>query len=186
MEDREVRQLVAHADVLLNKVESLEDGEAKSIAVETIQILFELYSEGLTRIVEQAVRSNATDLMDGYKRDELISHLLLMHDLHPDSIETRVQQALDEVRPFMESHGGNVELLGVEAGVAHLRLVGSCHGCAASSTTMKLAVEKVVHKFAPELLAIEAEGAVEPPPRPRDGFVPVSMVGTALGIKQNV
>jgi Fe-S cluster biogenesis protein NfuA len=186
MEDREVRQLVAHVDVLLNKVESLEEGEAKSVAVEAIQALFELYGEGLRRIVNQAVQSHAIELLAGHKEDELISHLLLMHDLHPDSIETRVQQALDEVRPYMESHGGNVELLGVEAGVAYLRLVGSCHGCMASSTTMKLAVEKAAHKFAPELVAIEAEGAVEPPSGSMEGFVPVSNVGTAARIKQNV
>jgi Fe-S cluster biogenesis protein NfuA len=186
MEDREVRQLVAQTDVLLNKIESLEEGDAKSLAVQTIQILFELYGEGFARMIHQAAQSNATRVLDGFKQDELISHLLLMHELHPDSIETRVQQALDEVRPYMESHGGNVELLGVEAGVAHLRLVGSCHGCAASSTTMKLAVEKAVHKFAPDLLAIEAEGAVEPPPRPMEGFVPMSSVGTAVRIKQSV
>ena len=183
MEDREVRQLVARADVLLNQVESLEEGEAKSTALETIQILFELYGEGLRRIVNQAAQLTDTKLLDGYKEDELISHLLLMHDLHPDSIETRVQQALDEVRPYMESHGGNVELLGVEAGVAHLRLIGSCHGCMASSTTMKLAVEKAVHKFAPDLLAIEAEGAVEPPSNPLAGFVPISNLGTAVRVK---
>jgi len=186
MDDREVRRLVAQTEALLNQLDSLEEGEAKSVALETIQTLFELYGEGLRRIVEQMTRSSATGLMDAYKQDELISHLLLMHDLHPDPIERRVQQALDEVRPYMESHGGNVELLGVEAGVAYLRLVGSCHGCLASATTMKLAVEKAVHKFAPELLAIEAEGAVEPPPRPLEGFIPVSNVGTATRIEQNV
>jgi Fe-S cluster biogenesis protein NfuA len=186
MDDREVRGLVARTDALLNQLESLEDGEAKSNAVETIQILFELYGEGLRRILEQTTRSNMTGLIDAYKQDELVSHLLLMHDLHPDPIETRVQQALDEVRPYMESHGGNVELLGVKAGIAYLRLVGSCHGCLASSTTMKLAVEKAVHKFAPDLLAVEAEGAVEAPPRPMEGFIPVSNVGTAARIKQNV
>lgn len=186
MEDRDVRQLVAQAEGLLHKVEALEEGAAKSIAVETIQVLFELYGEGLARILNRAVPFDSSGLLKSYKEDELISHLLLMHDLHPDPIETRLQQALDEVRPYMESHGGNVELLGVEAGVAHLRLVGSCHGCLASSTTMKLAVEKAVHKFAPDLLAIEADGAVQPPPRPMEGFVPVSNVGTAARIKQHV
>jgi Fe-S cluster biogenesis protein NfuA len=185
MEDREVRQLVAQTDALLNKVEALEDGEAKSLALETIQLLFELYGEGLARMLSQAVRSDTTALLDGYKQDDLISHLLLMHELHPDDTETRVQQGLDEVRPYMESHGGNVELLSVESGVAHLRLVGSCHGCAASSITMKLAVEKAVHKYAPELLAIEAEGALEPPSNPLEGFVPVSTLGTAARINHD-
>jgi Fe-S cluster biogenesis protein NfuA len=182
MEDREVRQLVAQVDSLLKKVESLEDGDAKSIALETIQALFELYGEGLSRMIHQAVGSNAAELLDDFKQDELISHLLLMHELHPESIETRVQQALDEVRPYMESHGGNVELLGIKAGIAYLRLIGSCHGCAGSSITLKLAVERAVQKFAPDLLAIEADGAVEPPPRLSEGFVPISALGTAARI----
>lgn len=186
MEDREVRQLVAHTNALLNTLESLEEGEAKSLAIETIQVLFELYSEGLRRIIDQGLGSNTANLLDRYKQDELISHLLLMHDLHPDSIESRVQQALDEVRPYMESHGGNVELLGIESGIAHLRLIGSCNGCLASSTTMKLAVEKAVHKFAPDLMAIEAEGAVALPVSPVESFVPVSNIGTAVKVKQNV
>jgi Fe-S cluster biogenesis protein NfuA len=186
MEDREVRQLVAQVDSLLHKVESLEDGDAKSLALETIQILFELYGEALARIIHQMEQSNAAKLLEDFRQDELISHLLLMHDLHPDSIETRVQQALDEVRPYMESHGGNVELLGVQAGIAYLRLVGSCHGCAASSITLKLAVEKAVHKFAPDLLAIEADGAVEPPPSLSEGFVPLSALGTAARISHDV
>lgn len=185
MEDHEVRQLVAQADMLLNKVEGLDDGDAKSVALETIQILFELYGEGLRRVIQQAVQSNSTKLLDGYKHDELISHLLLMHELHPDDLETRIQQALDEVRPYMKSHGGNVELLGVEAGIAYLRLVGSCHGCAASSITLKLAVEKAVQKFAPDILAIEADGAVEPPPKPLEGFVPISTLGTAVRIQHD-
>ena len=86
----------------------------------------------------------------------------------------------------MESHGGNVELLGVKAGIAYLRLVGSCHGCAASSITLKLAVERALQKFAPDLLAIEADGAVEPPSRLLEGFVPISTLGTAAGIKRDV
>jgi Fe-S cluster biogenesis protein NfuA len=185
MEDREVRQLVAQVDSLLHQVESLDDGQVKSLALETIQILFELYGEALARIIHQTSQSEPGTLLDGFRQDELISHLLLMHDLHPDSIETRVQQALDEVRPYMESHGGNVELIGVQAGIAYLRLVGSCHGCAASSITLKLAVEKSVQKFAPELLAIQADGAVEPPARLSEGFVPLSALGTAARVNHD-
>ena len=52
--------------------------------------------------------------------------LLLIHDLYPVPLEERVAEALDTVRPYMESHGGDVELLGIEDGVAQLRLEGSC------------------------------------------------------------
>jgi Fe-S cluster biogenesis protein NfuA/nitrite reductase/ring-hydroxylating ferredoxin subunit len=106
--------------------------------------------------------------------DGLVGSLLLIHDLYPVPIEERVQEALDEVRPYMESHGGNVELLAVEEGVAKLRLTGSCDGCAASSSTLELAVEKALEEKAPDLLGMEVEGAV-----------PSSVTGTALPMAGN-
>ena len=74
-----------------------------------------------------------------------------------------MQEALDSVRPYMESHGGNVELLGIEDGVARLRLEGSCNGCAASASTLELAVEQALQATAPDLEGIDVEGVVEPP-----------------------
>ena len=58
----------------------------------------------------------------------------------------------------MESHGGNVELLGIEDGVARLRLEGSCHGCAASASTLELAIEQALQATAPDLEGIDVEG----------------------------
>ena len=92
----------------------------------------------------------------------MVSSLLLIHGLHPVPVEERVREALDEVRPYMESHGGNVELLGVEDGVVRLRLVGSCDGCAASSSTLELAVEKAIKETAPDVLGMVVEGAAAP------------------------
>jgi Fe-S cluster biogenesis protein NfuA/nitrite reductase/ring-hydroxylating ferredoxin subunit len=88
---------------------------------------------------------------------------MLIHDLYPVPLEERVQEALDSVRPYMESHGGNVELLGIEDGVAKLRLEGSCHGCAASASTLELAVEEALKATAPDLMGMDVEGVVEPP-----------------------
>lgn len=185
MQDQNVRQLVARTEALLRQLEALDEGQGKSLAIECIQALFELYGEGFARLVNQATQEDSTKLLEQYKQDELLSHLLLLHGLHPDGVETRVQQALDEVRPYMETHGGNVELLGVTGGIAYLRLVGSCHGCAASSTTMKLAVEKAIQKFAPDLLGVEAEGAIEAPLDLAAGFVPISSLGTAQRISHH-
>ena len=69
-----------------------------------------------------------------------------------------MQEALDSVRPYMESHGGNVELLGIEDGVARLRLEGSCDGCPASASTMELAIEQALQEAAPDLEGIDVEG----------------------------
>jgi Fe-S cluster biogenesis protein NfuA/nitrite reductase/ring-hydroxylating ferredoxin subunit len=98
--------------------------------------------------------------------DELVSHLLLLHGLHPLPLEARVVAALDEVRPYLESHGGGVDLLGIDDGVVRLALQGSCHGCASSTVTLKLAIEDAIHKAAPDVERIEAEGAAAPAPPP--------------------
>jgi Fe-S cluster biogenesis protein NfuA/nitrite reductase/ring-hydroxylating ferredoxin subunit len=69
-----------------------------------------------------------------------------------------VLEALDTVRPYMESHGGNVDLLGVENGVARLALQGSCHGCAASRSTLELAIKQAIDQHAPDLLGLDVDG----------------------------
>jgi Fe-S cluster biogenesis protein NfuA/nitrite reductase/ring-hydroxylating ferredoxin subunit len=72
-----------------------------------------------------------------------------------------VVQALDTVRPYMESHGGNVELLGIEDGIAKLRLEGSCKSCRASSSTLELAVQQALEEAAPDLLGMDVEGVMD-------------------------
>ena len=85
-----------------------------------------------------------------------------MHGLHPYGVEERVERALEAVRPYLGSHGGDVELLGVtEEGVVRLRLLGSCDGCPSSSVTLELAVEGAIHEAAPEVSAIEIETAAD-------------------------
>src|SRR5207302_10172161 len=93
--------------------------------------------------------------------DELVSHLLLIHGLHPVPVEARVSEALASVTPYLESHGGSVALLGVEGTAVRLRLQGSCSGCPSSSVTLKLAIENAIRKSAPEVEQVIAE---EPEP----------------------
>jgi Fe-S cluster biogenesis protein NfuA/nitrite reductase/ring-hydroxylating ferredoxin subunit len=116
----------------------------------------------MMEVVAQGEEGETT--FEAFAEDELVSSLLLLHGLHPQDVETRVVRALEEVRPYLQSHGGNVELLGVEGGVARLRLQGSCSGCPSSTMTLKLAIEEAVQKAAPDLEGIEAEGVTEPKP----------------------
>jgi Fe-S cluster biogenesis protein NfuA/nitrite reductase/ring-hydroxylating ferredoxin subunit len=161
LQDAEARDRVAKLEALLEDVESLEDPVARDKATAVVQALVELYGAGLERIVSEIAERDGGELADAMAADELVSHLLLLHDLHPVPLEARVLGALDEVRPYLESHGGDVELLGVEDGVVRLRMEGSCEGCPSSSATLKLAIEEAIHKAAPDVEAVEADGAVE-------------------------
>jgi Fe-S cluster biogenesis protein NfuA/nitrite reductase/ring-hydroxylating ferredoxin subunit len=150
MEDRE---LIAGVERLLDELESLSDPAARDVALEAVQAVLMLYGAGLERIVSRVGTATASTLV----ADELVEHLLLLHGLHPVSVEERVRSALDGVRPYLGSHGGDVELLGVCDGVARVRMRGSCEGCPASAMTLKLAIEDAVLKAAPDVERVEAE-----------------------------
>lgn len=157
MDDRE---LIGRVEGLLEELEVLADPATRDAALETVQAVLALYGAGLERIVERVGPLHATALAG----DELVEHLLLLHGLHPMSVEERVREALDGVRPYLGSHGGDVELVGVFDGVARVRMQGSCEGCPASSMTLKLAIEDAVLKAAPDVDRVEAEDAVTAEP----------------------
>ena len=121
--------------------------------------LMELYGEGLERIMEAVDDETGRRLA----ADGVIGSLLLMHGLYPVPLEDRVREALDSVRPYMESHGGNVELLEVEEGVARIRLEGHCVGCAASTATLELGIRQALEASAPDLEGLEVEGVLDEP-----------------------
>src|SRR6202043_1366629 len=155
-------------DTLIQEIAAFPDPHARATAEELVQVLVDMYGDGLTRLLEITAESQGSGLalVDAFADDGLLSSLFLLHGLHPLDIETRVMQALDEVRPYLKSHGGNVEFVRVEDDIAHLRLEGSCHGCPGSTVTLKLAIEEAIYKAAPDLNGLQVEGVTEPPPRP--------------------
>ena len=84
------------------------------LAEQLVGAVLELHGEGLAQVLEIVDEDTARALAD----DGVVASLMLIHDLYPVPLDERVMEALDNVRPYMESHGGNVELLGVEDGVA--------------------------------------------------------------------
>ena len=129
-------------------------------AEELVRLVTDLYGAGLERMLEIVHdRGGLTDdVLKALAADDLVASVLLVHGLHPYSVSARVQQALDSVRPYLGSHGGDVELLEItDAGTVRLRLLGSCDGCPSSSVTLKLAVEGAIEAAAPETSAIEVE-----------------------------
>jgi Fe-S cluster biogenesis protein NfuA/nitrite reductase/ring-hydroxylating ferredoxin subunit len=180
LDDQGLQERVAKMETLLGEIEALKDPNARSKAAEVVQVLLELYGEGLARMMETIAEGEEGErAFEAFAEDELVSHLLLLHGLHPLDLETRVVKALEEVRPYLKSHGGNVEFLGVEGGVARLRMQGSCSGCPSSTMTLKLAIEEAIQKTAPDIEGIEAEGVAEEP-KP----VPTIVAGPTLRRKE--
>jgi Fe-S cluster biogenesis protein NfuA/nitrite reductase/ring-hydroxylating ferredoxin subunit len=92
-----------------------------------------------------------------------VASLLLVHGLHPHDVERRIEDALDGVRPYLGSHGGDVTLLGVVDDVVRLQFAGSCKSCPSSAVTLELTVEDAVRAAAPEIASIEVVAAEAAP-----------------------
>lgn len=132
---------------------------ARERAEELVRQVTDLYGSGLERVL--AILAETTPdkgALDALLGDELVSSLLLVHGLHPQDLPTRIGAALDSVRPYLGSHGGDVELLGIDDdGVVRLRLLGTCQGCPSSAVTLKYAVEEAIESAAPEVTTIQVE-----------------------------
>ena len=93
---------------------------ARERAEELVRLVADLYGGGLARMMDILYDLGALtdEVLAGFAADDLVASLLLVHGLHPDDVGTRVERALDTVRPYLGSHGGDVELLGItDAGV---------------------------------------------------------------------
>ena len=164
--DPNLSEVGAKIEGLLEELDSVGDRSARAKVEELVRSLMQLYGSGLERIMEIVALDDTSGerLLGVLVDDELIEGLLVLHGLHPLSLDERIHQALDRVRPYLGSHAGGVEFLGVDADdVVHLRLEGSCDGCPSSTVTVKFAIERAIQDAAPEVAGVEVEGVAQAP-----------------------
>jgi Fe-S cluster biogenesis protein NfuA/nitrite reductase/ring-hydroxylating ferredoxin subunit len=131
-------------------------------AVQLVGEVTDLYGAGLERMLRIAM-STDPQLAERFAADDLVASLLLVHGLHPYDVQRRIEDALDSVRPYLGSHGGDVSLLGVVDDVVRLQFAGSCKSCPSSAVTLELTVEDAVRAAAPEIASIEVVAAEAAP-----------------------
>jgi Fe-S cluster biogenesis protein NfuA/nitrite reductase/ring-hydroxylating ferredoxin subunit len=145
---------------LVEKIGTMHDPNARRMLQETLESVLSFYGHGLERILELVTQAgpDGAKVRDSLIHDPGVRGLLLIHGLHPISLEERLNDALAKVRPYMESHGGNVELISLENDYAKLRLQGHCKTCPSSTVTLELAVRAAIEEACPDLAAFEVEG----------------------------
>src|SRR5580692_7526490 len=171
---------------LLEQIEALPSPSTRELMHEFMEATLAFYGQGLARIL-QVVSDSGPEGENAYQHlvnDKVVRGLLLIHDLHPADLETRLRDALDQVRPYLESHGGNVELISLTGQAARLRLEGTCKSCASSAVTLELAIRNAIEEACPDLAGFEVEGvaqeqanqttfAAQPPERVKPNWIAV-------------
>ncbi|MGC1214305.1 MAG: hypothetical protein WA890_23980 [Micromonospora sp.] len=148
LDDAAVEPRLARLDAVLGQLEQTP-GRTAELALEAVELLTEVYGEALARVTDLAAGSSrALDRLTG---DELLRHLLLLHRIHPDTVERRVARAVDDLRPQLRAQGAEITLIGVQDEMARVSLSASSCGAAA----LRDLIREQVLTFAPELSAVD-------------------------------
>ena len=169
----DLQRRLASIEELLRTVDSAADPSLRTNVRELVELVMNLHGAGLERMLEltRAAGEPGEAVLQKMGRDEVAGSLLVLHGLHPLSMEARVAEALDRVRSRLRPHGGEVELLRVEDGAIRLRLHAKSQGCGSAAKSLEEMVEDAVYQAAPDLTSLTIEGAEE-----KRGFVPLEML----------
>ena len=174
MPDENLNDRIHQIEGLIRKTEALPDPNARSLALELCQAVLGFHAAALERLIEIISQAGepCAALVNDLAADDLTSSLLLLHGLHPHSLEERVVGALEKVRPYLRSRGATVRLAGIADGVVRVRVEGAR---ASATAPVQAAVEEAVYSMAPEATAVVVEGLEQPM---ASGFVPLASLYT--------
>lgn len=167
--DPAVEARLARLDELLATLEA-----TPGPALEAVRLLTEVYGEALARVLDHAEEP----LRERLAEDELLGHLLVLHDVHPETPERRAARAVEKLRPAVRERGGDLQWGGIDGQVARVRLSagagGGCgSGCGGGSSDIAEAVRAAVLAVAPELTSVETEQEER---RAAPAFVPLTTI----------
>ena len=157
-EDDAAVELERHVQAI-TRLEGIVAGweQGPALTVQALKSAIEdLNKEALRRLIRSLKGDAAANAkLREALADPLVYAVLRFHGLVRQPLSERIEAALDEVRPFMAEHGGDVELVAFKPpDTVEVRLIGSCHGCPASSQTLSEGVEKAIRSHCPEIAHI--------------------------------
>ena len=169
---REFQEQVRHLGESVSELDTMPDGPEKSRVRRILEQLMDVNGQGLERILQIVFESGLSggELIDRLGKDEVAGGMLLLHSLHPDSLETRVASAVERLRARLRKLACAVELLGINAGAVRVRLTPGGHACGSSTREMRAMVEGAILESAPDLSTLEILGLEE---KSSSGFVAI-------------
>ena len=148
----------------LERMEGIEDERTREEVFALLEGIDVLHRHALCRLLELVGNFGGQRLAERVSKDPVVRTLLEMYDLPEADERTQVEHALDGVYPYFESHGGKLEVLGVEEGRVRVRLSGSCEGCPGTATTLERVVEEALREGFPGFSELVAEAPLPPAP----------------------
>jgi hypothetical protein len=164
------QEWVDKIEELVRQAESIADANARTITVDLLRAVLDFHAAGTERMMDIIFEAGPAGeaIVDKIAADDLTSSLLLLHDLHPDDLETRINRAVQKLQEVFHSLGVKLSLVAIEEASVRLHFESQR---AWSGPPVKTSVEKAIFQAAPEINTVILEGLKETPPV---DFVPIS------------
>ena len=181
-EESEFPRGIGRIEELIQAVEGSADPAARDHARELARAILDLHGMGLCKMVEFIAQAGGPGraILDACTRDDLVRSLLLLHNLHPQGQEARVQQVLAQLQPLLLQHGADLKLVGVADGLVRLQTWGGNRGTPLPPALSRL-VEGAILEAMPDVERIEFEDASGRLPRPPLGTIALPLLGEGVG-----
>lgn len=171
------QERISRIEGLVHQLETSADPASRSTATELVQSLMDLHGAGFERLLEivaETAGERSAAVIDRLGRDSLVSSLLVLYELHPEDLDSRVRRGVEHLSSFLRSQGATVEVLAVGEGTVRLRVEKQTNGCASTAATVRTAVEEAIAEFAPDTVNLIIEGVEQQ--IAASGFVPLHVL----------
>ena len=180
MADHEIRsqERVDKIEELVREAESIADPKARGVTIDLLRAVLDFHAAGLERTMDLIFEAGPAGeaIVERIATDDLTSSMLLLHNLHPDDLETRVGRAVQKLQEMFFSLGAKLSLIAVESDAVRLHFDSQRTW---PGTQIKDSVEKAIFQAAPEITRVILEGLKETPPA---DFVPIGNLLAGLSI----
>lgn len=178
-DDRDLQKRVQTVGSLVHDLETIADPVSRAAVKELVQLLIDLQGAGFERVLEIIYKSNGTgaQLIDELGEDSLIGSLLVLHGIHPDDVQTRVEKKLKQIDSRLHKMGAQATLVSSVEGMIRIRVSLQGHVCGSTSKNVRSTVEEAIYEAAPDLSSLVLEGLEEPG---ASGFVGIEQLTTPV------
>ena len=177
--EREFQQRIQRMGDSIQELDMITDPATRTRVKLLIQSLMELHSAGLEKALEIIFNSGEAGqpIIDRLGHDPLVGSLLVLYGLHPEDVDTRVEKAVERVRPQLRKQGSEVELLTNHDGIVALQVKVGGHACGSTTATLRAMIEDAIYEAAPDIASLQIEGLEG---KPASGFIAVdALLGSA-------
>jgi len=155
---RDLERQLQRLEALLHELERGPESPIRTQARDVVRAVLDLHATGLDRMVQCIGRlAGGPAIMNALTSDPLIAGLLLLHDIHPENLETRVRVAVDALAPALVPQGARVAQVSVDEGIVRVRLERELGRGGPAAAALRSRIEQALVAAAPDAAGIEID-----------------------------